>query len=163
MQKQEATALKERQKDFEKRVFSYRNEFMKALPYHERMGGADSIERSYNKIMAYYDTTTALEQEAAELNNLETLFDIEPIKYKALADCRRELEQLKYVWDLISLVDYQFANWSETLWDQINPDDLELQVKSFQQNLCNPNNALNKEIKTWKAFVALNERVKNMA
>lgn len=38
-----------------------------------------------------------------------------------------------------------------------------MQVKSFQTNLCNPNNALNKEIKTWKAFVALTERVKNMS
>jgi dynein heavy chain len=125
---------------------------MKALPYHERMGGEDSIVRSYAKIMEYYESTTALENEAAELNNLETLFDLEPNKYKALVDCKKELEQLKYVWDLISLVDYQFANWSTTLWDKIDPDNLELQVKSFQTNLCNPNNALNKEIKTWKAF-----------
>ena len=47
MQKQEATALKQRQKDFDKRVFGYRNEFMKNLPYHERMGGADVVSRSY--------------------------------------------------------------------------------------------------------------------
>jgi len=36
-------------------------------------------------------------------------------------------------------------------------------VKNFQTNMCNPNSALNKEIKTWKSFLALNERVKNMA
>jgi len=163
MQKQEATALKERQKDFDKRVFNYRNEFMKNLPYHERMGGADTIAKSYNKIVEYFTTTEEYEKEAAELNNLETLFDIEPIKYKALVDCKRELIQLKYLWDLISLVDYQFAAWSTTLWDKIDPDNLEMLVRNFSTNLCNPNSANNKEIKTWKAFLAMNERVKNMA
>jgi hypothetical protein len=136
---------------------------MKNLPYHERMGGADVVERSYNKIMEYYLKNKEFEKEANELNNLETLFDIEPIKYKALSDCTKELGQLKYVWDLTALVDFQFASWSTTMWDKIDPDNLEMLVKNFQQNLCNPNSALNKEIKTWKAFLALNERVKNMA
>ena len=47
--KGEATALKQRQKDFDKRVFGYRNEFMKNLPYHERMGGADAPSGFYIK------------------------------------------------------------------------------------------------------------------
>lgn len=97
------------------------------------------------------------------MNNLETLFDIEPIKYKALQDCKNELNNLKVCWDLISLIDYQFASWSTTLWNDIDPDELERLIKNFQTTICNPNNAQNKEIKSWKAFVSLNERVKNMA
>lgn len=163
MQKQEATALKQRQKDFDKRVFEYRNDFMKNCPYHERLGGADVITRSYSRIIEYYNKNKEFEAEANELNNLETLFDIEPIKYKALSDCTKELGQLKYVWDLVSLVDFQFASWSTTMWDKIDPDNLEMLVKNFQTNLCNPNSALNKEIKTWKTFTSLLDRVKNMA
>jgi dynein heavy chain len=163
MQKQEAKALGQRQKDFDKRVFEYRNDFMKNCPYHEKMGGHDIIIKAYAKINEYFETNKKFDEEAFELNNLETLFDIEPNKYKALGDCKKELEQLKYLWDLISLVDYQFANWSTTLWDKIDPDNLEMLVKNFSSNLCNPNGALNKEIKLWKAFMALNDRVKNMA
>ena len=116
MQKQEATALKQRQKDFDKRVFEYRNDFMKNCPYNITMGGADAIEKAYEKIKEYYIKNQEFEKEANELNNLETLFDIEPNKYKALTDCTKELGQLKYLWDLIALVDYQFASWSTTLW-----------------------------------------------
>lgn len=106
MQKQEATNLKDKQRDFEKRVFAYRSEFMKALPYHVKDGGDQFIKSSYATIGTYYEKTLAYEKEAAELNNLETLFDIEPIKYKALSDCKAELRGLKYLWDLVSLVDY---------------------------------------------------------
>lgn len=116
MQKQEATALKQRQKDFDKRVFEYRNDFMKNCPYNITMGGADTIAKAYEKIKEYYIKNQEFEKEANELNNLETLFDIEPNKYKALTDCTKELGQLKYLWDLIALVDYQFASWSTTLW-----------------------------------------------
>jgi len=35
-------------------------------------------------------------------------------------------------------------------------------IKEMQTKQCNPQSAQNKEIKNWKAFVALNERVKNM-
>lgn len=43
MQKQEATNLKDKQRDFEKRVFNYRSEFMKALPYNVKEGGDQII------------------------------------------------------------------------------------------------------------------------
>lgn len=144
-------------------MFEYRNDFIKNVPCNVRLGGADEIAKAYAKINEYYKKNKEFDNEANELNNLETLFDIEPNKYKALNDCSKELTQLKYLWDLISLVDYQFDSWSTTLWDKIDPDNLEMQVKNFQSNMCNPNSALNKEIKTWKSFISLTERVKNMA
>jgi dynein heavy chain len=163
MQKQEAASLKDKQKDFDKRVYEYRNEFLKGLPYHVKDSGDSIIADSYAKITEYYKTTNAYENEAADLNNLETLFDIEPIKYKALQDCKGELLNLKVCWDLVALIDYQFASWSTTLWNDIDPDELERLIKQFQGNQCSPNSAQNKDIKSWKAFVSLNERVRNMA
>lgn len=35
-------------------------------------------------------------------------------------------------------------------------------VKDMQTKQCNPQSAQNKDIKNWKTFIALNERVKNM-
>jgi dynein heavy chain len=163
MQKQEAQALKQTQKDFDKRVFEYRSEFLKSLPYNIKEGGSPVISTSYGTIMEYYTRTIEYEVEAAKLNDFETLFDIEPIKYKALSDCRNELKNLKMMWDLIALIDYQFENWSTTLWNDIQPDDLERLIKDFSTKLCAPNAPQNKDIKGWRAFQALNERVRNMA
>jgi dynein heavy chain len=66
----------------------------------------------------------ALESEARTLNNLETLFDMQKSSYKALKDCRNDLQNLKQMWDLIALIDYQFETWKSTLWDKIDTDNL---------------------------------------
>jgi dynein heavy chain len=46
-----------------------------------------------------------LEEEARELNNLETLFDLQRSSYKQLKDCKSELISLKEMWDLVALID----------------------------------------------------------
>lgn len=66
----------------------------------------------------------SLEDEAKTLNNLETLFDMQKSSYKALKDCRNDLQNLKQMWDLISLIDFQFETWKSTLWDKIDTDNL---------------------------------------
>jgi len=75
--------------------------------------------------------TCALEEEAEELNNLEILFDIQKSSYKQLKDCRTELVSLKYMWDLIALIEYQFENWKSTLWDKIDTENLMTLIKDM--------------------------------
>jgi len=82
------------------------------------------IDQAYVTIGEYFEKTTALEQEAQVLNNLETLFDMQESSYKALKDCRTDLQNLKQMWDLISLIDFQFETWKSTLWDKIDTDNL---------------------------------------
>jgi len=65
-----------------------------------------------------------LEEESKTLNNFETLFDMQKSTYKSLKDCRNDLQNLKQMWDLVSLVDYQFETWKSTLWDKIDTDNL---------------------------------------
>lgn len=66
----------------------------------------------------------AHEEEAKTLNNLETLFDMQKSSYKALKDCRNDLQNLKQMWDLVALIDFQFETWKSTLWDKIDTDNL---------------------------------------
>ena len=110
----------------------------------------------------YYDRTNELDEEAKSLNNLETLFDIQKSTYKQLRDCKQELQSLKYMWDLISLIDLQFNAWKRTLWDKIDTESLTQLIKDMQTKQTNPTQAVNKEVRNWKAFMCLNERVKNM-
>ena len=82
--------------------------------------------------------------------------------YKQLKDCKQELVSLKEMWDLIALIDMQFDSWKKTLWDQIDTEVLTQLIKDMQQKQCNPTAPQNKVISKWPAFVALNDRVKNM-
>jgi len=137
-------------------------EFQSKCPYHINKSSPEIISESYGKITEYYNNTLAMEAEAADLNNLETLFDIQKSSYKQLKDCGSELCLLKQMWDLVSLIDFQFEAWKSTLWDKINTEDLMSLVKDMQAKQCNPQSPQNKDIKNWKTFLALNERVKNM-
>ena len=76
--------------------------------------------------------TGQLEDEAKKLNNLETLFDLSKSSYKQLRDCKNELQSLKYMWDLIALIDMQFDAWKSTLWDKIDTDNLTNLIKEMQ-------------------------------
>jgi hypothetical protein len=66
------------------------------------------------------------------------------------------------MWDLISIIDGQFDSLKETLWDNIDADNLEVTLKAMKDNQTKPTLPQNKEIKNFKAFNALNDRVKNM-
>jgi len=51
--------------------------------------------------------------------------------YKGLKDCKNELCNLKMMWDLISLIDYQFESWKSNLWDKIDTDELMKLIKEM--------------------------------
>ena len=103
-----------------------------------------------------------MENKAKELQVLESLFDLQRTNYKELKDCKNELSSLKLCWDLVALIDGQFESWKKQLWDAIDTDSLETLIKDMLEKQTKPTLPQNKEIKNYKAFQALNERVKNM-
>lgn len=66
------------------------------------------------------------------------------------------------MWDLVSLIDYQFESWEQTKWEKIDTDLLQQLIREMQQKQCAPTAPQNKDIKSWRCFVALTDRVKNM-
>lgn len=124
LQNKEAQNIKDRLRKFEISVAEFRQEFQAALPYNIQNTSSEVIEAAYDKISEYYLKVADVEREAMELNNLETLFDMQKTQYKQLKDCSNELVSLKQMWDLIALIDYQFDTWKETLWAKIKTDDL---------------------------------------
>lgn len=148
--------------DFARKIAEFRVKFQNSCPYHIEDSSTHIIDEAYRTIVDFYNQTCELEDQAKSLNNLETLFDLQKSSYKQLKDCKAELLSLKYMWDLIALIDLQFEAWKSTLWDKIDTDNLMQLIKDMQTKQTNPQNPQNKEIKNWKAFLALNERVKNM-
>jgi len=166
LQTQEAKSIKDRLKGFASRVADFRQEFQANCPYHVTDVTAETCEdvitRAYQTIEKYYARTNEMSVEGDELNDLETLFDMQKTTYKPIKDCRAELVTLKQMWDLVALIDYQFRAWQETKWEKIEAGELEQQIRDMQKVQCNPQHASNKEIRSWKAFQALIDRVKNM-
>lgn len=97
---------------------------MENCPYHTEAAGPETIDKAYLTITQYYNEMISLENEAKAFNNLETLFELHKSTYKELKECRNELISLKYMWDLISFVEFLFTSWRSTLWDKIDTDSL---------------------------------------
>ena len=140
----------------------FRKEFQAALPYNVTDSSAEIIQQSYDTISEYYRKTIDIENESKELQHLETLFDLQRTNYKEIKDCKSELVQLKQMWELIALIDGQFESWKKTLWDQIDASNLEVLIREMQLKQVAQTLPINKEIKNFKAFGALVERVRNM-
>jgi len=98
-------------------VQEFRIKFQNTLPYHVAETSQTIIDSAYAQISEFYNETLTLEKEAADLNNLETLFDLQKSGYKQLKDCKSELVSLKEMWDLVAIIDMQFESWKKTLWD----------------------------------------------
>jgi len=105
LQNQEAQNIKCRLARFGVVVQEFRIKFQNTLPYHVAETSQEIIDGAYNMISAFYIETCKLEEEARELNNLETLFDLQRSSYKQLKDCKSELISLKEMWDLVALID----------------------------------------------------------
>jgi len=101
------------------------------LPYNFTDNNPETIDKAYDLISEYYDKTCELQKESTELNNLETLFDLQKSSYKQLKSCKAELMSLKQMWDLVALIDMQFDSWKKTLWDQIDVDQLLALIKDM--------------------------------
>jgi len=138
LQTQESKNIKDVLAAFTKKVNAFRTEFQQSCPYHIETSSDEIIDQAYLTIADYYGRANELDEEAKDLNNLETLFDIQKSTYKQLKDCRSELVSLKYMWDLIALVDLQFASWKKTLWDKIETDSLTQLIKDMQTKQTNP-------------------------
>lgn len=166
LQTQEAKAIKQRLVEFSKKVGDFRTDFQQNNPYHITDLKPENVEaqiaNAYRVIQLYHEKTNEITAEQDELNDLETLFDMQKSTYKQLKDCKNELITLKQMWDLIALIDYQFRDWTQTKWDKINASELEQLIREMQKQQCNPQHASNKDIRSWKAFQALVDRVKNM-
>jgi len=124
LQNQEAQNIKGRLARFGVVVQEFRIKFQNTLPYHVTDSSPEIINGAYDQITHFYIETCKLENEAKELNNLETLFDLQRSSYKQLKDCKSELISLKEMWDLVALIDMQFDSWKKTLWDQIDTENL---------------------------------------
>ncbi|XP_064351341.1 dynein axonemal heavy chain 9 [Camelus dromedarius] len=98
-----------------------------------------------------------MESTVASISKSASLFEVSVPDYKQLRQCRREICQLKELWDMIGMVTSSIHAWEATPWRNINVEAMELECKQFVRLI----RALDKEVRAWEAFTGLETTVLN--
>ncbi|XP_056152723.1 LOW QUALITY PROTEIN: dynein heavy chain 9, axonemal [Lampris incognitus] len=152
LQASEVASLRRRCASFEVEQYAFRESFRKHGPFR-----FDS-ENPFAMLDVSHRQIQGREAVMASLVESASLFEVTISDYKQLRQCRREVGQLKELWDMITAVESSMAAWKTTPWRDINVDDMELECKQFSRDIL----ALDKEVRAWEAFTGLDSRMKNL-
>jgi dynein heavy chain len=97
-------------------------------------------------------------EQSLKFNNLENLFELEQTKYKILQDCKNDIEKLKTLWDLISIVKYSYYSWLQVPWKKLNTAEYVEENERFIQLI----KKAPREVKIFKAYPVLVDEANNM-
>lgn len=154
LQAKEVEVLQQKCNKFEMKNHNFREEFRKKAPFRFEVGP----ENCYNGINSNHFDVLAMEAEASAIKHSCELFELGIPHYKQLADCRRDIGNLKCVWDVVGLVSFMFAEWRTTLWNDIDTDAMENRCRDISKEI----RRMDKEIKGWDVFSGLDQMVKDM-
>ncbi|KAH8062602.1 dynein light chain binding protein [Aureococcus anophagefferens] len=123
---------------------------------------ADYVERAmsaYKVMDATQKELMVMETEAESFANLQELFELNKIRAPQLAEMRMELGFLKQVWDTVAVVESLFSSWKQTLWLDIQTDDLLDETK----RLLNQVKRLPRRLRDWPCYLQLLASCTNMS
>ncbi|KAG8573239.1 hypothetical protein GDO81_012334 [Engystomops pustulosus] len=117
-----------------------------------------SSQHPYNLLDKANQDLHALEIEVKEIQESADLFDVAVPDYKQMKKCREEIKLLKELWDIIYNVQSSIADWVKTQWRQINVEQMDVELRRFSKELL----SLDKQVRSWDAYVGLDMAVKNL-
>ncbi|XP_053528697.1 dynein axonemal heavy chain 9 isoform X1 [Artibeus jamaicensis] len=151
LQANEVTLLRQRCTAFEVEQQQFWERFHTEAPF--RFNSTDP----HRMLDARHSEIQQMESTMASINDTASLFEVNIPDYKQLRQCRREVFQLKELWDIIGMVTSTIHAWEATLWRNINVEAMDLECKRFARYLRN----LDKEVRAWEAFTGLESTVLN--
>ncbi|XP_043921477.1 dynein axonemal heavy chain 11 [Protopterus annectens] len=135
---------------------------MKQIEFREkfRMQTAFSFgaEYPYAVIDKVHNELMALEEEMSDMQGSANLFEVTIPDYKQLKQCRQEIVLLKALWDTIIYVRSNIEDWTVTQWKHINVEQMDSELRRFAKEI----RMLDKEVRTWDAYIGLDLTVKNL-
>ncbi|KAL4716976.1 hypothetical protein ACJJTC_012787 [Scirpophaga incertulas] len=99
-----------------------------------------------------------LEDDMQRIQESGSLFEVIVPEYKLLKQCRKELKMLKLLWDYVYIVRTSIEDWKTTPWRKIDVENMDLECKKFAKEI----RQLDKEMRSWNAYLTLEATVKNM-
>uniref|UniRef100_A0A2K5MWZ2 Dynein axonemal heavy chain 17 n=1 Tax=Cercocebus atys TaxID=9531 RepID=A0A2K5MWZ2_CERAT len=152
LQANEVSILRRKCQQFELKQHEFREKFRHKAPF------SFSDPNPYKSLNKQQKSISAMEGIMEELSKSGGLFEVTVPDYKQLKACHREVRLLKELWDMIVVVNTSIEDWKTTKWKDINVEQMDIDCKKFAKDV----RSLDKEMKTWDAFVGLDNTVKNM-
>ncbi|XP_065832388.1 dynein beta chain, ciliary-like [Oscarella lobularis] len=114
---------------------------------------------AYARLDRLHVEVAALEREMGALHESASLFEVNTPDYRQLKACRRrEVGQLKQLWDVVKLVHSSIEEWKTTLWRQVKVETMDIDLKKFVKDI----RALDKEMRAWDAFSGVDSTVNDL-
>ncbi|XP_038521538.1 dynein heavy chain 9, axonemal [Canis lupus familiaris] len=151
LQANEVAVLRQRCSAFDIEQQQFREQFCREAPFR-----FDSID-PHQVLDARHTEIQQLESTMASVSEVASLFEVNVPDYKQLKQCRKEVCQLKELWDTIGMVTSSIRAWETTLWKEVNIEVLDGECKRFARHIRN----LDKEVRAWDAFTGLESMVLN--
>ncbi|XP_017734863.1 PREDICTED: dynein heavy chain 17, axonemal isoform X4 [Rhinopithecus bieti] len=152
LQANEVSILRRKCQQFELKQHEFREKFRHKAPF------SFSDPNPYTSLNKQQKSISAMEGIMEALSKSGGLFEVTVPDYKQLKACHREVRLLKELWDMIVVVNTSIEDWKTTKWKDINVEQMDIDCKKFAKDV----RSLDKEMKTWDAFVGLDNTVKNM-
>ncbi|XP_045691837.1 dynein axonemal heavy chain 17 [Phyllostomus hastatus] len=152
LQANEVNILRRKCQQFELKQHEFREKFRQEAPF------TFSDPDPYRSLNKQQKSIAAMEEVMEALCKSGSLFEVAVPDYKQLKACHREVRLLKELWDMIVMVNTSIDDWKTTKWKNINVEQMDIDCKKFAKDV----RSLDKEMRTWDAFVGLDNTVKNM-
>ncbi|XP_063077561.1 dynein axonemal heavy chain 9-like [Engraulis encrasicolus] len=151
LQANEVASLRRRCTSFDVEQHAFREDFRNNGPFRfDSESPYQMLDTAHRQILEKENTMATLVESAS-------LFEVNISDYRQLRQCRREVSLLKELWDLVAVVQSSLAAWRTTRWRDINTDDMDLELKRLSKDL----RGLDKEARSWDAFLGLDATLKN--
>lgn len=167
MQQLESAEVRRRSDAFGKKVEDFREFFLHRAPF--TVSGelsAEHITESYATLDAFHhgrveewESVQAIIAESERLRESQDLFELFVSDYVSLTRCNEELESLKALWDMASVVLFTFHDWTRTLWDKIDVDQLMEECKKLSKEV---KMGVPKSARAFEVYRMLEEKLKAM-
>ncbi|TGZ69565.1 hypothetical protein CRM22_003672 [Opisthorchis felineus] len=152
LQNNEVANIRRKCATFDVNQCNFREQFRKMAAFYF------ACKEPYIIIDQYHQSVKLLERQKEELLTSAALFEVNVPEYKQVKQCRKELKQLKDLWDNIYLMGNSIDHWVLSPWRKINVDQMDLEFKRFAKEL----RTFDKEVRAWDAYLGIENRVKNM-
>ena len=144
--------LKDRIEEYEKSTKIFRNKYQQKRFYnYECKTPYEGLRKAQITIAEF----------AEKIDNLQTeskLFEVTVPSFPLVKQCKKENKLMKDLWDYIYLVRSSIELWKTTLWANIDVEGMDMECKRFSKDV----RGLDKDMRTWHAYLGLESEVKNM-
>ena len=152
LQALQVNAIKRRISLFEIRQVMYRDMFKK-LPFFNW-----NCKNVYKLLDKTNGELVELEAEMVKLQEQANLFELTLPEFKPMNSARKEIRQIKQLWDYVFIFRSCIDEWKKTPWKKIDVEAMEMEYKKFAKEV----RQMDKELKVRDVYVQLEAAIKNM-